>query len=294
MGEEGDALVLQKPDDIVDILLAAAMVAVENLVGHMVHAPPEIPDEILGRHWQLLERVDVGRGVVGGEDLGRRLLVVIDGAVAVDVGRRIHFGDVVGAPEIIFRQGEEFEDGILALAGENSGRHVVDAEDEFVEAVLPGEGLDLRELFHFIGVGLDCLTKVEAAMVVDVDVGIADAVPGEVRREGEGDRGFGEKGIAGLVMLVEADILILENLPRFLDRAGVEDLADIAGIGHRAGEREQPVHHRDLVGVVGGERLENDQARKFRFRFHHEDPVSLVLVDRIEPVGAHEVQFGDI
>jgi len=72
---------------------------------------------------------------------------------------------------------------------------VVDAEDELVEAVLPGEGLDLRELFHFTRVGLGRLAKVEAAMVVDVDVGIADAVPGEVRREGEGDRGFGEKGL---------------------------------------------------------------------------------------------------
>jgi len=95
-------------------------------------------------------------------------------------------------------------------------------------------------------------------------------------------------------MLVEADILILEDLLRFLDIAGVEDLADIAGIGHRAGEREQPVHHRDFVGVVGGERFEHDQARKFRFRFHHEDPVSLALADRIEPVGPHEVKFGDI
>ena len=101
------------------------MITVLDLIGHVVHSAPEIADKVLRRHRQPLEGIDEGRRIVGGEDLGRRMFLVVNIRIPVDIGGRVHAGDVVSAPKIVIRHGEKLEDRILALAGQYARRHMV-------------------------------------------------------------------------------------------------------------------------------------------------------------------------
>ena len=149
LGEEGNAQRLELSDHIIDVLFAAFVIAVQDLVSQVVHAPAIVAHEAFGRHGQPFEGIDEGGRVVGREDLRRRGLLVFNTGVAGDIGGGIHVVDVVCAPEVVVRHGQEFEDGVLTLAGEDPARHVVGPEDEPPEIGLLGALIGLCQTLCF-------------------------------------------------------------------------------------------------------------------------------------------------
>ena len=75
---------------------------------------------------------------------------------------------------------------MLAVARQDAGGGVVDAEDEALDAVLLLQRVGPVELALFVGGQADRLPEPEGVEVVEVDVDVADPVVGEVGHEREG------------------------------------------------------------------------------------------------------------
>ena len=102
------------------------MVTVFYFVSDMMHASPEITHKILGWHRQVLEGIHKRGGVIGSKYLGWRQLVITDIRIACYVGRGILISNIVGTSEVVIGHCQEFQYGIFAFTGQNSGCHMID------------------------------------------------------------------------------------------------------------------------------------------------------------------------
>ena len=183
---------------------------------------------------------------------------------------------------------------MLAVAGEDPGRRVVDPQHQALDAVLRLQGVGPVELAPLVGGQADRLPEPERVEVVDVDVDVADPVVGEVRHERERQvlqRVEAAHRVAGVG---EADVLRLEGLADRLRRLGLVDLADVAGVRLLPGQRVEHVPPGDVVLVGRGQRLEDDQPRELRLGLQHVDLVGVGQPGRLEPVGPHRRELGHV